>query len=141
MKRHLLIFIFSVVCLATAFAQAPQQTEVPASKITEGQIQIIGILGKTLGEKVTISGKGAAETMMVSNPLAIKMVDRKPVKKTILIEVQGMKVKEGVDYTLVGYETGVFNSTPQWTVEAPVQQPFRFITYFVVVKVVENKQQ
>src|SRR5579862_1193733 len=114
MKRYSLLIVLIVFGFATAFAQAPQNVEVPASKISGGQVSIIGLLGKRFGEKITITGKLASRPIKMSNPFDVSKIDGKPVEKPILIEIEGLKIKPGTDYTLVGYETGGYNSTPDW---------------------------
>jgi hypothetical protein len=100
------------------------------------------LLGKRFGEKVTITGKAPESPMMLSNPISVTAIDGKTLDKPILIEVQQAKIATGIEYTLIGYESGGFGSTPDWATRGiPAQQPFHFYQWFVVVQVVEPKAQ
>jgi hypothetical protein len=137
MKRFSLLVALLVSAAAmTSFAQAPQTIGIPAANLN-GQIRIIGLLGKPLGEKVTIAGK--FKSIKLPNPLEVAMIDGKPLDKPVVVDVQGAKIKPGVNYTLIGYETGGYTSTPEWAADDPPAGIYEFSTWFVVVKVVEKK--
>ena len=95
----------------------------------------IGLLGKPLGERVTIQGR-MVEHSMLANAVAIEKVGDDSVKQAVKIEVTGVEIKKGIHYQLEGYESGAFVGNPEW-LNPNVQQPFQYRPSFVVTRVVE----
>ena len=100
--------------------------------------QIIGLLGKPLGSKVTVEGT-RPKNALLENPLAVTKVDGQPLQEIVRLEVKhSAELKVGTRYTLEGYESGGFAGDPEW-VNARLQQPFQYRPTFVVIRVIEPK--
>jgi hypothetical protein len=135
MKRYPPLVVLIALIAATTFAQAPRKPEVTASQLAEGQVEVIGVLGKPLGIRMTIKGKASTRPGKSEFPLLeVTAIDGKALIKPILVGVQGAKFKEGEEYTLEGYETGRFGSSAQWdSADSPQPVFFQFTTFFIVV--------
>ncbi len=98
---------------------------------------VIGRLGKPLGSRTVIVGTQAAKAVMLSNPFDVVEVDGHAVTNIVTIEIRGkVSIQPGTHYKLEGYESGGFESDPEW-LNPGIQQPFQFRDFFVVTKVVE----
>jgi hypothetical protein len=140
MKRYSLLVVFSVtplllavVCGATAIAQAPQQTEIPADQLV-AHVQVIGRLGHPLGTKLKIIGSVPEHLGKTTETFEVKEVNGKLLKEHVFVAVRGQEIKPGVEYTLEGYETGAFSNDPQWGRGSSAPIEFQFWTWFLVVK-------
>jgi len=104
--------------------------------------KVTGSLGQPLGSRLVVEGV-RAERVMMGNPLLISVVDGKALKHPVAIEIHGkVQIEPGKQYRLEGYESGAFDSSPDWTVgEGVPQQPFQFYSFFVVTKVLEPKSK
>ncbi len=133
-----------MAAVATASAQSVEKKQVTSTEIEGQKVQIIGLLGKPLGDKIQIAGVAPSRPAMMSNPIEVSGIDGKKLNQTIQIEVNGqMQIENGFSYTIVGYESGAFNSAPDWTTppnEPAPQQNFQFKTFFIPVKVIEKKK-
>jgi len=129
-----------MLCCAGACALAE-----PAISVTDLQpYNVKGLLGKPLGSRTIIAGRFTIA--MLSNPLKVTEIDSTAVTNSIVISISGkveskeIHLKKGVSYRFEGYESGEFGSAPGWLAPG-AQQPFQFYSFFVVTKVLEQKQE
>jgi len=130
------------VSIVPAFAQTGTN-EISVNDIGS-KIKVIGLLGKPLGEKVEITGTAPNQPLMVANPIKVISIGGKKPDREIVMEVRdGPQIEKDFSYTMIGYESGAFGSSPAWTV--PIggpspQQPFQFYKFFIPVKVIGKKK-
>ncbi len=128
-----------VVCIAVmVLAATPSGAGEDAKPIYVSQLEErrpIGLLGKPLGDRLTVAGT-RVEGGMIANPLAIEKVDGLSIPKPITLETSGAELKPAVAYQLEGYETGGFQGEPGW--HAPdAQQPFTYHPSFIITRVIQ----
>jgi hypothetical protein len=130
-----IITVLTLSLFSLTLAETSVRDLNPPSKVS-------GSLGKPLGSRMVIEGV-MAERVMLGNPLLVSAVDGKPIKEAVAIEINGkVQVQKGTQYRLEGYESGAFSGPPDWTVGDSVpQQPFQFHSFFVVTKVIEQKEK
>ena len=130
-----IIAILTLSLCSLTLAETSVRDLNPPSRVT-------GSLGKPVGSRMVIEGV-MAERVKLGNPLLVSAVDGKPIKEAAAIEIRGkVQVQKGTQYRLEGYESGAFSGPPDWSagVSAP-QQPFHFHSFFVVTKVIEQKEK
>jgi len=89
-----------------------------------------GRLGKPLGTRTTIEGHYTSA--MLANPFKVTRIDGAAATNNVVISIRSkILLKEGVSYRFEGYESGEFESAPEWLSPA-AQQPFQFYSFFVV---------
>jgi hypothetical protein len=136
--RILPLYLFLLaLCLgrphATAAEPVPPKTDVTLESI--GKSNVKGRLGETLGSKLVI--QGVLADLLMPRSLQVSNIDRKAVKEPITIEIRGdAKLEKGRQYRLEGYESGGYESTPDWAAgEHGAQRSFKFYSFFIVTKV------
>jgi hypothetical protein len=130
------------LCSVIALCLAPIATADTSVADLNPPSRVKGRLGKPLGSRLVIEGV-LAERVMMGNPLLVSVVDDEALKQPVAIEIHGkVQIEKGKQYRLEGYESGAFDSSPDWTAgESIPQQPFQFYSFFVVTTVLEPKSK
>lgn len=116
-------------------------TRVHAANLGRGN-PVIGSLGKPLGDRIEITGtRGTLQ--LLENQITIESVDNKTCNSPIVIPVLAPpEIAAGVQYRLIGYESGMFRGLPDWMGNTDsLRKPFGFQTFFVVTEVVEPRNK
>ncbi len=124
-----LVFLLGI---ALIFTGAETRTQLNFRDIPN-KGQIIGALGKPLGESILIEGIGSAREGIFGNPMEVDIVSGQKVENPVLIDVRGntSQLEVGKRYKFRGHENGSMAGLGNGDGELQ-QKPIRFAVWFDV---------